>query len=222
MKKKFLIMAVAMALVCAFAVGMTVAYLTSTQTVTNTFTVGNVQIKLDEANTDEYGNILEGRTETGNRYKLLPGHTYAKDPTVTVLNGSEESYVRMKVTVTNYAELQAIYAAHPDKTFLPEDFVNGTWDSAKWVCQQWPVTPVDGRITLEFRYFETVNARNGDVVLDDLFETITVPDWITNAELATLRGLNINVVAEAIQADGFVDENGDPSADLAWNAFDQQ
>ena len=36
------------------------------------------------------------------------------------------------------------------------------------------------------------------------------------------QGFEINVVAEAIQADGFVDANGDPSADAAWTAFAAQ
>ena len=77
MKKKLLIMSVAMVLVCAFAVGMTIAYLTSTDEVVNTFTVGNVQIKLDEADVDEYG-VPQGSPAprvSRNDYKLIPGHT---------------------------------------------------------------------------------------------------------------------------------------------------
>ncbi|MBR4035497.1 MAG: hypothetical protein IKJ05_02045, partial [Oscillospiraceae bacterium] len=36
-----------------------------------------------------------------NTYKLMPGSTYFKDPKVTVLAGSERSYVFVKVTETN-------------------------------------------------------------------------------------------------------------------------
>lgn len=218
MKKKILIMAVAMALVCAFAVGMTVAYLTSNDTVTNTFTVGNVEIKLDEAPVNNLGEIQSGERVKANTYKLLPGHRYAKDPTVTVLNGSEESYVRMIVTITNATNIIKVFGTD----FLPQNYVEG-WDSINWPCVSMTNNAaVDDTIVLEFRYKETVTASNGDVELDDLFEYFTVPGTLTNAQIEKLNNTQINVVAEAIQADGFVDENGDPSADLAWNAFDQQ
>lgn len=76
----------------------TMAYLTSQDSVTNTFTVGKVAITLDEAETDEYG-VADGtnRTETGNSYKLIPGHTYTKDPIVYFKAGSEASYLFVKV-----------------------------------------------------------------------------------------------------------------------------
>ena len=72
---------------------------------TNTFTVGKVEIKLDEAKVTADGIPVEGAARvTANSYKLMPGTTYTKDPTVTVLKaGSEESYVRMKVTFNNAA-----------------------------------------------------------------------------------------------------------------------
>ena len=43
-----------------------------------------------------------------------------------------------------------------------------------------------------------------------------IPEDITNANLALLTGMEIQVVAQAIQADGFDD------ADAAWIAFDAQ
>lgn len=52
-----------------------------------------------------------------------------------------------------------------------------------------------------------------DVSLDPLFDSITVPSSITNAQLATIEGMTITVNAYAIQADGF-----DTPAD-AWAAF---
>ena len=102
-----------LALVCAAAlvfgsVFATYAYLTSTtDTVTNTFTVGNVTITLDEAAVDANGekiDITEDKVidkedrRTENAYKLVPGVTYAKDPTVHIVKGSEECYVFVKVT----------------------------------------------------------------------------------------------------------------------------
>ena len=54
-KSKAILMALCAVLLVAASVMGTLAYLTSTDTVTNTFTVGNVQIKLDEAKVNEEG-----------------------------------------------------------------------------------------------------------------------------------------------------------------------
>lgn len=215
MKKKLLIMSVAMVLVCAFAVGMTIAYLTSTDEVVNTFTVGNVQIKLDEADVDEYGRVPQGSPAprvTENTYKLIPGHTYTKDPTVTVLSGSEESYIKMTVTVTKSAELDAIFGE--DGANLLSIF-NG-YDSANWTYKGNTKDITANTRTYEFWYKETVAATDADVALDALFDSITVPGNINNDQLATIEGMTITVNAYAIQADGFAD------ATAAWAAYNAQ
>ena len=83
--KALLVVACALLLVAASVFG-TMAYLTSTDTVTNTFTVGKVNIKLDEAKANPDGSLVRGAARVkANEYKLLPGHTYNKDPMVTVL-----------------------------------------------------------------------------------------------------------------------------------------
>ena len=210
MKKKLLIMSVAMVLVCAFAVGMTIAYLTDHETVTNTFTVGNVQIKLDEADVDEYG-VPQGSPAprvTANSYKLIPGHTYTKDPTVTVLEGSEESFIKMTVTFSNSAELDEIFGVGTDLTTIFHDYDGTTW------IYKGNTENTDNTRTYEFWYKETVAATTEDVALDALFDSITVPRTITNDQLATIAGMKITVNAYAIQADGF---GGNAAA--AWAAY---
>lgn len=99
MKNKNALMFTAMLLVCVIAVGATIAYLTSTPApVTNTFTVGNVDITLDETPVDEYGSAIPDATPTTeNDYTLIPGHTYVKNPTVHVAAGSESCYLFVKV-----------------------------------------------------------------------------------------------------------------------------
>lgn len=68
-------------------------------------------------------------------------------------------------------------------------------------------------LTYYFYYNETVAAPDGDVVLPVLFDKVTLPQWVTNDQLATLENFQITVVAEAIQADGFA------NAGAAWAAF---
>lgn len=86
----------ALALVTASVMG-TMAYFTNkTEQVNNTFTVGNVSIKLDEAPVDTNGKETTGDRRTSNTYKFYPGSEYDKDPTITV-TGSEDSYLFVKV-----------------------------------------------------------------------------------------------------------------------------
>ena len=210
-KKAMLMTLCAIILVVATVFG-TMAYLTSTDEVVNTFTVGNVAIKLDEAKVGTDGKALTGADATRvkeNSYKLLPGHVYDKDPTVTVLAGSEESYVRMKVTFNNANELDTIFA--PDGADLTSIF-NG-YDSANWIAKGNTKDATANTRTYEFWYKEAVGAPTADVALDALFDSITVPGTITKEQLATIEGMTITVNAYAIQADGFDD------ADAAWAAF---
>lgn len=210
-KKAMLMTLCAIILVVATVFG-TMAYLTSTDTVTNTFTVGNVAIKLDEAKVGTDGKALTGADATRvkeNSYKLLPGHVYDKDPTVTVLAGSEESYVKMTVTVNKANELDAIFA--PGGANLTSIF--GGYDATNWIDKGSTKDADNNTRTYEFWYKGTVSAGDADVALDALFDTITVPSTITKEQLATIEGMTITVNAYAIQADGF--EN----ADAAWAEF---
>lgn len=208
-RSKPLVLALCAVLLVVGTILGTVAYLQDTASVVNTFTVGNVHLKLDEAVVDEKGEPTGGRTETGNAYHLLPGETYTKDPTVTVLKGSEESYVRMMLTLNCASELDAIFA--PNGAVLTEIFKG--YDATKWTYVD-VTRGNDNTITYEFRYFETVEAEdNADLVLDALFDTVTVPNTMTGDQLATIADLEITVEAHAIQATGF------DTADEAWAAF---
>ena len=201
MKKK-LMTVLALVLVIAMSVAGTYAYLTSADEVVNTFTVGDVQIKLDEAKANADGSLVPNADRVkANSYKLLPGHTYAKDPMVTVLEGSESSYVKMTVTFTKAAELDAIF--EPNGANLLSIF--GGYDSSNWIAKGNTEDTAKNTRTYEFWYKEAVGAPTADVALDALFDSITVPGTITNAQLATIKGMTITVNAYAIQADGFAD-----------------
>ena len=210
-KTKAILMALCAVLLVAASVMGTLAYLTSTDTVTNTFTVGNVQIKLDEAAANPDGSLVNGADRVkANSYKLLPGHTYNKDPMVTVLKGSESSYIKMTVTFSKAAELDAIFTpTGADMTSIFDGY-----NSANWIYKGNTKDAAANTRTYEFWYKEAVAAPDANVALDALFDSITVPGTITNTQLATIEGMTITVNAYAIQADGF------DNAEAAWAAYD--
>lgn len=208
-KKVFVTVLCAVLLVAASVLG-TMAYLTSNDEVVNTFTVGNVQIKLDEAKANTDGSLVANADRVkANSYKLLPGHTYNKDPMVTVLKGSESSYVKMTVTFSHANELDAIFA--PNGANMTSIF-NG-YDRSNWIYKENVKDTAANTRTYEFWYKETVAAPDGDVALDALFDSITVPGSIDNADLKSIAGMTITVNAYAIQADGFA------NAEEAWSHF---
>ena len=107
MKKKtkaLMLVLCAVLLVTASVLG-TMAYLTSTDKVVNTFTVGKVAITLDEAKVNPDGTaVTPAERVKQNAYHLLPGHGYTKDPTVHVQANSEDSFIFVKVEngIANY------------------------------------------------------------------------------------------------------------------------
>lgn len=230
MKKKFSKIALAVLcatlLVCGSVLG-TLAYLTAqTETVVNTFTVGQVAITLDETDTDNSDSDGNGDgRDIENTYHLMPGGTYVKDPTLTVKAGSEDSYLRIIMTVSNASEFDAIIASgshkNPyDATDDLSDFTEmlGGLDTTNWALYSTEAGAANDTI-YEFRY---VGPTNGVYAGPDADETLvlmnefSVPGTLTSDEIASLSGLNINFVAHAIQASGFAD------ADAAWTAFEQQ
>lgn len=208
-KSKAILMVVCAMLLVAASIMGTLAYLTSQATVTNTFSVGKVEITLDEAKVGEDGKALKSgeRTTTGNGYHLMPGHEYDKDPTVTVKKGSDASYVRMMVTVSfDQALTNELLETNLDNIFTG-------YNPAKWSRNAKNVSEDKMTITYEYRYATTVAAPDADEKLAPLFEHINVPEDYTDVEIDILNGMEIEITAQAIQADGF------KTADAAWAEF---
>lgn len=185
MKKSIALVMMAVLLVAASVMG-TLAYLTSTDTVKNTFTVGKVAITLDEADVDVYGAPIENAARVrANEYKLIPGHAYTKDPTVHFAAGSEASWLFVKVE-NGIANIEA------DKKIADQIIDNG-WDA---------LTGVDGV------YYKQVDANTGAAAIDyPVFETFKLDG---EADVSNYEKAAVKVTAYAIQADGFT------SAAAAW------
>lgn len=186
--KKTLTIILAFALVIAMSVAGTVAYLTSQDSVTNTFTVGNVAITLDEAEVDANGDVTSAERVKANSYKLIPGHTYTKDPIIHVDANSEECWLFVKVE----NGISAIEdSANSAKTIAAQLAANG-WSA------------VNGAANV-YAYKESV-AGGTNVPVFGSFKIAG------NAAVANYENAKVVVTAYAVQADGF------NTAAAAWTA----
>ena len=176
-KTKALVLALCAVLLVVASVMGTMAYLTSQDTVTNTFTVGKVAITLDEAKVDEYGAVdatADSRVKA-NTYKLIPGHNYTKDPTVHVDANSESCWLFVKLQ----------NGLNP--------IVDNTTIEAQMVANGWTVLDAANNI---YAYKDIVAAGANKVV----FESFKLKG---DAEVARYANADIIVTAYAVQADNF-------------------
>ncbi len=91
---KLLVMAVSLMLIICTVVGGTVAWLiTKTDSVVNTFTYGDINIALEETDTNKDG---DGDPNT-NDYPMIPGNSITKDPKVTSKANSENAWLFVKL-----------------------------------------------------------------------------------------------------------------------------
>ena len=196
MKKKILkvlaLVACAVLLVVGSIAG-TLAYMTSlTKTVTNTFTVGNVAITLDESKVTVYGELDGNSRVMANTYKLIPGHNYVKDPTIHVAEGSEDCWLFVKV--------ENGISAIEDKT------ENGN-TIANQMATNWTLIDEAKGIYA----YKSKAVAGADVVVFNSFKidgNADVSGYVTTTNTAAV----VNVTAYAVQADGF------DSAAKAWAA----
>lgn len=178
--KKILALLMCAVLLVGASIAGTVAYLTSQDEVTNTFTVGKVAITLDETDVDVNG-VKDSETRVkANEYKLIPGHTYVKDPVVHVSADSENCFLYVKV-------VNDIAAIEEDVTIAKQLENNG------WIL-------VAGETNVY--YYKEVCGKGYNIPTFTQFKVKT-----TETDLSAYKGKSVVVTAYAIQADGFASAN---------------
>ena len=188
--KKALLLALCAILLVAGSVYGTYAYLTSKDSVSNTFTLGKVNITMDEAKVDVYGAKVGETRVQGNEYKLVPGHTYTKDPVIHFTAGSEASYLFVKLE-------NGIQALESDAA----DYIS---IAAQMTANDW--LPLDRVSNV---YYKSAPA-NTAAVDYPVFASFRVDEDITKFDVDAAS--DVNITAYAVQADGLA------TATAAWNA----
>lgn len=178
--KNFLAFALAFAVIAATFVAPTFSWLSSqSEKVVNTFSGGAISVIIDEAPVDENGKKTQGDRVTANNYKYVAGSVLDKDPTPTILKGSDECYVYLCV--------------ENDLT----DLFSLDIDSSSWVL----VAQKDGKAV--YMYKEAVDASHAenDVALNPIFTHVTVSKELTAEDVEKIGERTLCVTAYAVQTE---------------------
>lgn len=224
MKKRIMkiatLMTAAVALVLV-TVLVTVAYLTSFSTVSNTFTVGKVGIHMYESSVDENGQKLPDTNKNGsmkdsaqNTYTLIPGKTYDKDPTIYVDAGSAGAY--LFVVLHNDIKDIEIHLGEEINAKQQKSIASQMEDNG-WA----KLGTVDSAKGEVYFYAKEGNALKTDAVEVTageylVFSTFTI---CTDADVSPYTDKKVELTAYAIQADTFDATETKSAAEYAWAAI---
>lgn len=201
MKKTIAIVALVVLVAVASVLG-TLAYLTSTAKVENTFTMGDVKIKLDETDVKN----PKGNRVTENDYEVYPGAVVTKDPIVHNV-GANGAYIRATVNVCNWMNLVGAYYPDFKETFPNEGYRAALNLLVGELGEGWSVVGVEAGDVFTIGQFDAKFILKYDGVLESgkdttaMFQTVTIPAGIDNANTESFN--YVNVVAQAMQANGF-------------------
>ena len=164
-------MAMALILVCCSVIGGSVAWLmTKTEPIKNVFTYGDINITLKET--------------TGEVYKMTPGQTLTKDPTMTVSAGSESCWLFVKIEESAVEKLSDYIDYNVAEGWLALDNAPGV-------------------------YYRAVDSSDTPVSYGVLAgNRVTVKDTVTKEMLAKLNATNyptLTFTGYAVQRDANID-----------------
>ena len=196
-KSKALLTTLCAVLLVAASVLGTMAYLTDHQTVTNTFTVGKISITLDELDVD--GSTPDADRDMANKYHLMPGKTYTKDPTVHVTANSENAYIFVKVE-NGIKDIEAATVAGGYTNIADQITANG------W-------TKLEDVAGVDNVYYKEYTKKPTETVDLPVFENFKIADTVKADGLKNYDTKTITITAYAIQNDGFENKPAE-----AWTA----
>lgn len=192
-KKRNALLVVLGVILAVGIIGGTVAWLTRTSSLTNTFTVGSFETPVtdptDSSKTiDIEGNLYEPSWDEDAEHKLLPGNEYAKDPYVGIGAGSEDGvvyvYVKNNFSDKIYFEINngwsavSGYATAGSKagTYTSGLFKYDTVLTASANSDVWTTTPLFSKVEVA----DTANS--ADFNTESNAKTITVSSFLHQAK----------------------------------------
>ena len=200
-KKKTIISAIV--LLAIVAVGGAIAYFTDTDTKTNTFTVGNVDITLTEehwSTTDSNNNNIPDAAEN-----IAPGVSVAKDPVITNVSATAPAYVYAKV------EIPCTTDATPEEIFTLNTIGSGWTLMNDGACNNGVATKV-----YNYGTASAMTALAAGSATPAVFSSVSLNSSITGSENGLSGNKNVVVTGYGIQTNGL---GNDVTPGTVWSMF---
>lgn len=183
MKKKVTAIALAVCILAVAVIGATMAYFTDTDSKTNTFTFGGVDIELTEKSEKDEQNKIHAGTEKDGGFTydtVLPGLVYSKIPTVKVVEGP--AWVVVTATVPTVYDWDGLF--------------NDSIDTANFTKDKKTV----GENTVYYFYANAAVIAENSVTP---FTEVKINPALTQDDVKNLPTFNVVVNAYGIQKEGF-------------------
>lgn len=221
-KRNLLLSVIALLLFILLLVATTIAYFSDTRQITNTMTVGNVEIELTEAaaHLDSDGQlvvdkdaprVVGGDATVQNYGRIYPGINIYKDPTIKNV-GSEDAWIAARIVFTDGSgDLHKVigFDGAPgvdmrvllSGALLGESARYGRWNGIDGVRYNDRYAVVQQANTVAGEYAFCVFLLNVFEEEDEvtLFDTFSIPEEWSYEEMQELRELNIRVEAYGVQ-----------------------
>lgn len=191
MKKKTVALLLSLVLVFGVIAGGTLAWLTAqSDTVVNTFTTSDINVKLAESKGEN--------TSDGKSFKMVPGKSIEKDPKAWVVAGSEDCYLFVKLEWEN----------NENKQYLDWDIAEG-W---QLVLNQ---TNVYYRVVTASQMSNDNGATNSYPVLKN--NTVTVSGNITKGQMNAFTDATLPKLTVTAYASQLYNNNTQFTPEAAWS-----
>ena len=211
-KRKILALALTLSMVAILAIGGTLAYFTDTDTKTNVFTVGNVDITLEETFDPEEAHLIPA---TGSAQAGTLENGIEKQVWVTNNSGSDDAYVRVHIAIpailddgdpTYNASANTLHFNYPDNSVSATEW---NWkksaDSTEWNAYKETIDNIEYNV-----YVVTYQSilEGGESTATKAMHQVYLDSKTTNEQIASINSVlgtnwKIHVFAEGAQADGF-------------------
>lgn len=200
MKKKVVVLVLAAMMVLGCAMGATLAWLTDSATVTNTFTPSNINITLTETN-PALDTDVDSPNKGNHVAKMVPGATITKDPVVTVVKYSEKCFLFVEI------DDSAV------KDYLDYNVATG-WTQLTGL----PTDTKDSDYTANKVYYRVVDYSTSDQPFGILTDNkVTVKNTLGKTEMAAVgTGVDMVFTAYAVQYENIATADDNDNALLAW------
>ena len=202
MKKDKLFLA-AVVLLLLLVGGGAIAYFTDTDTKTNTFTIGNVDITLSEehwSTTDSNNNNIPDAAEN-----IAPGVSVAKDPVITNVSATAPAYVYAKV------EIPCTTDATPEEIFTLNTIGSGWNLMTDGACTSGVATKV-----YNYGTSSAMTSLAAGSATPAVFSSVSLNSSITGSETGLSGNKNVVVTGYGIQTNGL---GNDVTPGTVWSMF---